>query len=324
MQIRPPQNIIKITEFWEDLIMMKKLAAMLLTGVMAVSLAACGGSTAPASSDSAAADEAVEEVQEETDANDEVKFVVGFDAEYPPYGYLDEATGDYTGFDLELAQELCNRRGWTLVKQPINWDNKDAEIDSGSIDCIWNGMTYTGREAEYTWSDPYVNNSIVMAVLADSDIQTLADLAGKVVITQSESSAETALNGDDLADLRATFADLQRNPSYNTCFTDMQAGAVDAIAVDIGVAQYQMRAVDAIAVDIGVAQYQMRNNPDKFRILEEPIAAEQYAIAFKLGNEELRDQVQETYDEMLADGTVMEIAQHYADDNLPDMLITEK
>ena len=168
-------------------------------------------------------------------------------------------------------------------------------------------MTYTGREAEYTWSDPYVNNSIVMAVLADSDIQTLADLAGKVVITQSESSAETALNGDDLADLRATFADLQRNPSYNTCFTDMQAGAVDAIAVDIG-----------------VAQYQMRNNPDKFRILEEPIAAEQYAIAFKLGNEELRDQVQETYDEMLADGTVMEIAQHYADDNLPDMLITEK
>ena len=283
--------------------MMKKLAAMLLTGVMAVSLAACGGSTAPASSDSAAADEAVEEVQEETEeeadategeaveetANDEVKFVVGFDAEYPPYGYLDEATGDYTGFDL------------------INWDNKDAEIDSGSIDCIWNGMTYTGREAEYTWSDPYVNNSIVMAVLADSDIQTLADLAGKVVITQSESSAETALNGDDLADLRATFADLQRNPSYNTCFTDMQAGAVDAIAVDIG-----------------VAQYQMRNNPDKFRILEEPIAAEQYAIAFKLGNEELRDQVQETYDEMLADGTVMEIAQHYADDNLPDMLITEK
>ena len=285
MQIRPPQNIIKITEFWEDL---KKLAAMLLTGVMAVSLAACGGSTAPASSDSAAADEAVEEADategeavEET-ANDETKFVVGFDAEYPPYGYLDEETGDYTGFDLELAQELCNRRGWTLVKQPINWDNKDAEIDSGSIDCIWNGMTYT-------------------------DIQTLADLAGKVVITQSESSAETALNGEELADLRATFADLQRNPSYNTCFTDMQAGAVDAIAVDIG-----------------VAQYQMRNNPDKFRILEEPIAAEQYAIAFKLGNEELRNQVQETYDEMLADGTVMEIAQHYADDNLPDMLITEK
>ena len=232
--------------------------------------------------------------------------VVGFDAEYPPYGYLDEATGDYTGFDLELAEEVCKRRGWTLVKQPINWDNKDAEIGSGTIDCIWNGMTYTGREAEYTWSKPYVDNSIVIAVMADSEIQTAADLAGKIVITQSGSSALTALEGDDLAVLRGTFADLQQNPSYNTCFTDMKAGAVDAIAVDIG-----------------VARYQMRNNPDTFRVLDEPIATEQYAIAFKLGNEALRDQVQETYDEMLADGTVMTIAQKYADDALPEMLITE-
>ena len=171
--------------------MMKKFAAMLLTGVMAVSLAACGGSTgASTGTDTAAEDSAEETVAEEeaapeADAAADNEFVVGFDAEYPPYGYLDMETNDYTGFDLELAQEVCNRRGWTLVKKPINWDNKDAEIDSGSIDCIWNGMTYTGREALYTWSDPYVNNSIVMCVLADSDIQTLADLAGKVVITQT-------------------------------------------------------------------------------------------------------------------------------------------
>lgn len=293
--------------------MMKKFAALFLAGVMAASLAACGGSSAAptASSEAEKVEEAVEETAEEVSAEATAEggreFIVGFDAEYPPYGYLDMATNDYTGFDLELAQELCNRRGWTLVKKPINWDNKDAEIDSGSIDCIWNGMTYTGREALYTWSDPYVNNSIVMCVLADSDIQTLADLAGKVVITQTESSAQTALEGEELAALRASFADLQLNPSYNTCFQDMQAGAVDAIAVDIG-----------------VAQYQMKNNPDKFRILDEEVSKEQYAIAFKLGNEELRNQVQETYDEMLADGTVMEIAQHYADDNLPEMLITEK
>lgn len=294
--------------------MMKKFAAMLLTGVMAISLAACGGSSgASTSTDSAAAEPAAEETAAaEAPAADaaataeDTEFVVGFDAEYPPYGYLDEATGDYTGFDLELAEELCKRRGWTLVKQPINWDNKDAEIDSGTIDCIWNGMTYTGREAAYTWSKPYVNNSIVIAVLADSDIQTAADLAGKVVIVQSDSSAETALKSEELAALTGTFADLQRNPSYNTCFTDMKSGAVDAVAVDIG-----------------VARYQMRNNPDAFRILEEPISTEQYAIAFKLGNEALRDQVQETYDEMLADGTVMKVAEKYADDNLPDMLITE-
>ena len=279
---------------------------------MAISLAACGGSSgATTSTDSAAAEPAAEETAaaEAPAATDEdTEFVVGFDAEYPPYGYLDEATGDYTGFDLELAEELCKRRGWTLKKQPINWDNKDAEIESGTIDCIWNGMTCSTPERvnAYTWSKPYVNNSIVIAVLADSDIQTPADLAGKTVIVQSNSSAEDALNGEELAELVGTFADLQRNPSYNTCFTDLQSGAVDAVAVDIG-----------------VARYQMRNKPDTFRILDEPISTEKYGIAFKLGNEALRDQVQETYDEMLADGTVMKIAEKYADDSLPDMLITE-
>ena len=295
--------------------MMKKLAAMLLTGVMALSLAACGGSSGAATSNDsteatgdAAEAPAAEEAAPAADATDENTFVVGFDAEYPPYGYLDEATGDYTGFDLQMAEELCKRRGWTLVKQPINWDNKDAELDSGSIDCIWNGMTCSTPERvnAYTWSKPYVNNSIVIAVMADSEIQTPADLAGKVVIAQSNSSAEDALKSDELKELAGSFAELQRNPSYDTCFMDLKTGAVDAVAVDIG-----------------VARFQLRNNPDTFRILDEPISTEQYAIAFKLGNEALRDQVQETYDEMLADGTVMKIAQNYADDMLPDMLITE-
>ena len=295
--------------------MMKKLAAMLLTGVMALSLAACGGSSGAATSNDsteatgdAAEAPAAEEAAPAADATDENTFVVGFDAEYPPYGYLDEATGDYTGFDLQMAEELCKRRGWTLVKQPINWDNKDAELDSGSIDCIWNGMTCSTPERvnAYTWSKPYVNNSIVIAVMADSEIQTPADLAGKVVIAQSNSSAEDALKSDELKELAGSCAELQRNPSYDTCFMDLKTGAVDAVAVDIG-----------------VARFQLRNNPDTFRILDEPISTEQYAIAFKLGNEALRDQVQETYDEMLADGTVMKIAQNYEDDKLPDMLITE-
>ena len=295
--------------------MMKKLAAMLLTGMMALSLAACGGSSGAATSNDsteatgdAAEAPAAEEAAPAADATDENTFVVGFDAEYPPYGYLDEATGDYTGFDLQMAEELCKRRGWTLVKQPINWDNKDAELDSGSIDCIWNGMTCSTPERvnAYTWSKPYVNNSIVIAVMADSEIQTPADLAGKVVIAQSNSSAEDALKSDELKELAGSFAELQRNPSYDTCFMDLKTGAVDAVAVDIG-----------------VARFQLRNNPDTFRILDEPISTEQYAIAFKLGNEALRDQVQETYDEMLADGTVMKIAQNYEDDKLPDMLITE-
>lgn len=302
---------------------MKKAMAILLTGVMALSMAACGsGSSGSSDTASGSADTASEtdaasaagtdaagttEAAAAAAADDDQTFVVGFDAEYPPYGYKDEETGEYTGFDLELAQEVCDRRGWTLVKQPINWDNKDAEIDSGTIDCIWNGMTYTGREEDYTWSDPYVDNSIVIAVRADSDIQSSDDLAGKIVITQSDSSALTALESDELADLRNSFADLQQNPSYNTCFTDLEAGAVDAIAVDIG-----------------VARYQVSNNPDTFRLLDDPISTEQYAIAFKKGNTELRDEVQETLDEMMEDGTFMEIAEEYEDYNLADMVIVKE
>ena len=94
-------------------------------------------------------------------AGDSKTFTVGFDAEYPPYGYMDE-NGEYTGFDLELAQAVCDLEGWTLVKQPIVWDNKDNELNSGSIDCIWNGFTMDGREDDYAWSDPYVDNSQVI------------------------------------------------------------------------------------------------------------------------------------------------------------------
>ena len=102
-------------------------------------------------------------------------FTVGFDAEFPPYGYKD-TNGEYVGFDLDLAQEVCNRRGWTLKKQPIDWDLKDKELNSGSIDCIWNGFTIDGREDEYTWSVPYVDNSQVVVVKKGSAIKALSDL----------------------------------------------------------------------------------------------------------------------------------------------------
>ena len=116
---------------------------------------------------------------------DEAKtFTVGFDAEYPPFGYMDE-DGEYTGFDLELAQAVCDLQGWELVKTPIDWDSKDMELNSGAIDCIWNGFTMNGREDDYTWSVPYVDNSQVIVIPEDSDIADLAGLAGKTVGVQA-------------------------------------------------------------------------------------------------------------------------------------------
>lgn len=301
---------------------MKKLLALLMAAGMMLSVAACG-SDAASSAASAAKSEAPAEtaaVEETTAApaeNNDASaaetatgegrtFTVGFDAEYPPYGYKDES-GEYTGFDLELAQEVCDRNGWTLVKQPIDWDSKDMELNTGAIDCIWNGFTMTGREDDYTFSVPYVDNSIVFVVMNDSDIKSKEDLAGKVVVTQADSSALTALtseedNDENLA-LAASFADLQQVADYNTAFMNLESGAVDAIAVDIG-----------------VAQYQLASRGDTFRKLDEPLSTEQYGIGFKKGNEELKDQVQDTLFEMYKDGTFDEIAAKYTNYNLPDMI----
>ncbi len=290
---------------------MKKIVAIMLAGILCAGvLTGCGGSTGAAKTEDTK-EEAVESTEgaegaaTAESAGEGRVFTVGFDAEYPPYGYKDETTGDYTGFDLELAEEVCKRRGWTLKKQPIDWDAKDMEINSGAIDCLWNGMTYNGRENDYTWSEPYVDNTIVIAVNADSDIQSEADLAGKMVVAQAASSADTALN--DNPELKDTFSGYETIKDYNDAFMQMDAGVYDAIAVDIGVAQYQLAA-----------------NEGKYRILEEPISTEQYAIAFAKGNTELRDQVQETLNEMAADGTVEKIVANYADYNLPAMLIIGK
>lgn len=237
-------------------------------------------------------------------ANDDDTFIVGFDAEFPPYGYKDDS-GNYVGFDLDLAQEVCDRNNWTLVKQPIDWDAKDAEIDSGSIDCIWNGFTINGRENDYTWSEPYIDNKQVVVVKSDSGIKSLDDLKDKIVETQKDSSALAALQGDNKT-LADTFKSLTEVADYNTAFMDLESGACDAVAIDIGVAQYQVSSKD---------------NPDAYTILDDSISSEQYGIGFKKGNDALRDQVQETLDEMFKDGTVQKIAEKYSDAGVPGSLI---
>lgn len=128
------------------------------------------------------------------DTDKQQTFTVGFDAEFPPYGYKDD-NGEYIGFDLDLAQEVCDRNDWKLKKQPIDWDSKDMELKTGMIDCIWNGFTINGRENDYTWSVPYVDNSQVVIVKKDSKIKELSDLAGKVVAVQTDSSALAAVLG---------------------------------------------------------------------------------------------------------------------------------
>lgn len=282
---------------------MKKRAALLLALAMLATtvLAGCG------SKEDKSADNKKEDKKEAKVENDDETLIVGFDASFPPYGYKDD-DGEYVGFDLELAQEVCDRNDWKLVKQPVDWDAKDMEIDSGTIDCIWNGFTMNGREDEYTWSDPYIDNKQVMVVATDSGINSFDDLSGKLVETQADSSALAALQGDQkkLAD---TFGSLTEIAEYNTAFMDLESGACDAIAMDIGVAYYQINS---------------RKNPDDYKVLDEEISSEQYAVGFKFGNEELRDKVQATLDEMAEDGTVAKIAEKYEDFGVPGSLCIGK
>ena len=237
-----------------------------------------------------------DEVQEETAADDNT-FIVGFDAEFPPYGYKND-DGEYVGFDLDLAQEVCDRNGWILKKQPIEWNSKDMELNSGSISCIWNGFTMNGREDAYTWTTPYVDNSQVVVVRKDSGITQLSDLSGKVVAVQADSSALAALTGEDASEenlaLAETFKDLQQVGDYNSAFMNLESGAVNAICMDIG-----------------VANYEIASRGDKFVMLEDRLSSEEYGIGFKLGNTELRDKVQATLLDMLADGTFEEIAEKW-------------
>ena len=222
--------------------------------------------------------------------------IVGFDAEYPPYGYMDES-GEYTGFDLELAQAVCDKEGWELVKKPINWDSKDMELNSGSIDCIWNGFTMNGREDDYTFSVPYVDNSQVIVVAEDSGIEKLTDLAGKTVGVQAASAALDLLKSEEEGgqkELADTFGALNEFADYNTAFTELQAGALDALAIDVG-----------------VAKYQLNSRGEGFKILDETLNTEQYAIGFKKGNDELCDIVNADLQKLADDGTVEKLAEKY-------------
>lgn len=230
-------------------------------------------------------------------ANGETQFIVGFDAEFPPYGYLDE-NGEYIGFDLSLAEEVCKRNGWTLVKRPIAWESKDSELASGAISCIWNGFTMNGRENDYTWSTPYIDNSQVVIVRKGGSITSLSDLKGKILVVQSDSSALAALTGEDATDenkeIAAALKELQQVGDYNSAFMNLESGMVDAIAMDYGVAAYQLSGKD-----------------DTFTLLEERLSTEKYGVGFKLGNTELRDKVQTTLLEMLYDGTFELIAEEW-------------
>ena len=270
---------------------MKKLIALMLAMVMALSLVACGK---PAENDDSANDN---NTNTDGDATATRTFLMGVDAEYPPFSYLGE-DGQYTGFDVEVCKAVCDLLGWDLQVFGVNWDQKLVQLDAKECDCVWSGMTILDsmKEAGYVISAPYYDNTQVIMVKEGSDIKSSADLAGKVVAVQLGTSGEALLaDGGDLADLAATFADLTTCDSFLKCFTELGGGAVDAVIVDKPVA----------------VSYAESNKG--FTVLDEGLGAEQYGIAFRAGDEELCATVEDAVAQLVANGTYAEIAAKYPD-----------
>ena len=296
---------------------MKKGLALCMAAVLAMGclLTGCGSSdtgskstteSAAASTEAAGSEAASTEAAGTETAGDDKTFTVGFDASFPPYGY--QENGEYVGFDLDLAQEVCDRNGWELVKTPIDWDAKNMELNSGAIDCIWNGFTMNGREDDYTWTPAYINNTQVFAVNKNSGITKAADLAGKNVLVQADSSALAALQDEENTDIKAladSFGSLTQVPDYESALMELEAGSADAVAMDEGVALTKQAQNDNIV------------------ILDDVISQEQYGIAFKKGNDELKDQVWSTLLEMEKDGTVDKIAAKYPSINTANICISD-
>lgn len=226
------------------------------------------------------------------------QFIVGFDQDFPPYGYVGD-DGQFTGFDLDLARAVCELEGWSYSPKPIAWDAKDGLLNSGQITCIWNGFTIESRENDYAFTSAYMENRQVVVVKADSPVKTLADLAQKNVITQADSTAYHLLSqGGEQASLGATFAQLQTIGEYNTAFMMLESGAVDAIAADYPVATF----------NIG-------DKKSSYRILDESLSSEHYGVGFAKGatGSDLAKKVEADLKKLDQQGKVKEICEKYKD-----------
>ena len=234
--------------------------------------------------------------------NPDDTFIIGFNSQFPPFGYVDD-NGSYTGFDLELAQEVAKRNNWTFkAQQIIDWNTKKFELDSKEIDCIWSEFTINWRENDYSWTKPYFNNTKLVVVRGDSNITTLDDLNGTVLEVQQGSSILNTIAKNET--LNKTFKIINQVDGYNTAFLDLESGVCDVIIIDSCLGKYMVKEIFQDA-----------------RILNETLSNEQYGVAFSKEDQGLKYQVQETLDEMYKDGTVDKIAQKYKDYGVPEGLI---
>lgn len=236
---------------------------------------------AGANTEEGASDESLQKVM------DAGKLILGLDATFKPMGYTDE-NDEIVGFDIDVAEEVCKRMGVELVKEPINWDTKEQDLNVGKIDCIWNGMSINASRQEIMClSEAYMENEMVFVVKGDSDLTTMAALEGKNIAVQNGSTAQEILEESEVG----------------------KAGTITTIATNVeALQQLELGLVDSVFLDSVVANYEINNSGKDYKILEEGLEKEEYAIGFRKEDQALRDKVQATLSEMKADGKLGEIS----------------
>ncbi len=217
------------------------------------------------------------------------EFVLGLDDSFPPMGYRND-DNEIVGFDIDLAREVTDRMGVELILQPIDWNAKEQELNTGNIDCIWNGFTITEERAKMiNFTEAYVNNAQVAVVKASSPVKSLSDLAGRKVGIQAGSSAAEAVNADEA--FAASLDEIVEVKDNLTALMDLEIGGVDAVVLDLFVANDNIQ----------------RSGKD-FRILEEPLSSEEYGVGFRKNDNALRNEVQRILEEMASDGAMARIS----------------
>ena len=259
---------------------MKKILLAVLMAASVLALAACKKSEKKGNGDAVAA------------LKSRGTFVLGLDDSFPPLGFRSD-DNEIVGYDIDLAKEVAKRLGVDFRAQPIDWDAKEMELETGKIDCIWNGFTITEeRKNALSFTEAYLNNDQVLVVRADSGIKSLADMKGKIVGIQSGSSAQEAV--DDNASFASSIAKVIMFKDNITALNDLDIGGVDGVVMDSVVANYSI-------VQTG----------KPFAVINESLANEAYGVGFRKNEPELRDAVWNTLKEMQKDGTVTAISQKW-------------
>lgn len=272
---------------------MKKIGVFLLAMLMCITVFAGCASQGESSTagDSQSGSSSQSQSESGAQSGEKTEFIVGLDVSFPPMGFMSE-DNEIVGFDIDMAKEVAKKLGLELKLQPIDWAAKEMELNNGNIDCIWNGMTVTEeREENMLLLRPYMANNQLIVVGKDSPIATKADLAGKIVAVQTDSSGELALNNDPIKD---EVAEVVSMADYVSALNDLKIGRIDAVIID----------------EV-VARYYVEMEPENFTIIEESLQEEEYAIGFKKDNTEFAQQVQEAFDEVVAEGTAAEISEKW-------------